>query len=104
MKKYIKSNQDDKYLKANTLANEVEMLFDNNQINAEFLDVKLFDHSIFPRVNIYFRITGDWKHDHLFADNLVQEQFGPKVSITSTDEEDTGDDWYSATHIYTIVL
>lgn len=104
MKQYIKSNRDDAYSKANALANEIENLFNENQINAEFWDIDIYEHPMFPRANITFRIDGDWKHDHLFADDLVAEKFGSKVSISITDEEDSDSDWYAAKHVYTIVL
>lgn len=41
---------------------------------------------------------GDWKHDHLRADNLIQE-IGGRLIRTSVVEED-GSDCYSAVHYY----
>ena len=49
--------------------------------------------------NVYYiTIDGDWKHDHRFADELMQRinlnRLGEK------DVEENGDDWYRSTHIY----
>lgn len=42
---------------------------------------------------------GDWKHDHLRLDWLIEENFDLKRIETETTEED-GSDCYSAIHYY----
>lgn len=42
---------------------------------------------------------GDWKHDHLRLDFLMEENFNLKRIETETTEEDGGD-CYSAIHYY----
>lgn len=44
---------------------------------------------------------GDWKHDHLRCDWIVQEMGWTHISTTEFGE-DTECDWYSATHRYII--
>ena len=52
---------------------------------------------------------GDWKHDHWYADVLIEDFFNKKpevykvvgaVNVT----EENGSDCYSATHIYKIIM
>lgn len=42
---------------------------------------------------------GDWKHDHLFLD-WVMEQNGFELACTRPYGEPTGGDWYSAWRVY----
>lgn len=42
---------------------------------------------------------GDWKHDHLRVDWLMEEKFAPADYWKSVTEED-GSDCYSACHYY----
>lgn len=42
---------------------------------------------------------GDWKHDHLFLDYTMRN-LGFTLAATVPFGEPTGDDSYSATHIY----
>ena len=46
----------------------------------------------------YVRIDGDWKHDHRFADYLL-EQIGLKA-LGQKDIVEDGGDWYESTHTY----
>jgi len=48
-------------------------------------------------VNI--EIEGDWKHDHIFADNIMQENGFTKTNEYIT--HPTDEDWYESTHFYT---
>jgi len=46
----------------------------------------------------YVRINGDWKHDHHFADYLLEQ-----IGLTALGEKgfvDGGGDWYESTHTY----
>jgi len=43
-------------------------------------------------------IIGDWKHDHAYAD-YIMEQNGFK-SISERIIDDTDDDWYISVHYY----
>ena len=54
---------------------------------------------------LYIEIEwGDWKHDHLFADYIVEEKAAENnmvlVAATSILTEENGSDCYSATHKY----
>jgi hypothetical protein len=47
--------------------------------------------------------NGDWKHDHIYVDSLVQTFFNNKglwVSVEQDTTEEAEDDCYSATHYY----
>ena len=55
--------------------------------------------------NKYISISinwGDWKHDHLYIDQLMQGVFGLTCIKEEVTDED-GSDCYSATHYYEIV-
>lgn len=46
----------------------------------------------------YITIDGDWKHDHLRIDYLME---GLNLTrLGEQDVEENGDDWYKSTHIY----
>lgn len=45
--------------------------------------------------------SGDWKHDHIFIDNIMADALGVK-KLSEKITEDTGDDVFSATHFYMI--
>ena len=50
-------------------------------------------------VSIYVE-WGDWKHDHIFLKNLMMENGFQFLGEETDDEEENGDDSYSATHTY----
>lgn len=52
-------------------------------------------------IEIYV-LWGDWKHDHLFLDHIMQKN-GFILKDETIDEED-GSDCYSSTHRYKEVL
>lgn len=55
------------------------------------------------RINVSVE-WGDWKHDHRFADHLVEVAFGEQIKSKSEvmTEEHDGGDVYSADHIYEV--
>lgn len=56
-------------------------------------------------VDISFVIDGDWKHEHLFFNNLVNGELGEFVnSIEEDDIDDSESDTYSSIHTVSIVL
>ena len=56
-------------------------------------------------VDISFVIDGDWKHEHLFFNNLVNGEFGEFVNnIEEDDIDDSESDTYSSIHTVSIVL
>lgn len=59
-------------------------------------------------VELYFSIDGDWKHDHLFARNLVEkwcEENGFAITGSSSQEIGNSDsDWYEAEYKFYIAL
>lgn len=54
-------------------------------------------------LEISVEIDGDWKHDHLYADNLMGNYFGTDLSGIGEDilEESDNDSYYSC-HTYVI--
>lgn len=45
---------------------------------------------------------GDWKHDHLFAENIIMNAFPNSVHRCEITEED-GSDCYSARHLFALI-
>lgn len=85
----------------------IEILFDN--ITNILEENHLYpDYDICPNENkISFGIHwGDWKHDHLFLDHLVQTYLNEKeikfIKSEVTTEED-GSDCYSSIHYYRLL-
>lgn len=100
MKRYIKASTQDRN-KLNDLAARVEKVLSDAHIWAELWDLDYFKD--LPVAKITFKIDGDWKHDHLYADDLVQENFDAMPRIDEKVLEDTGEDSYPATHTYYIL-
>lgn len=44
-------------------------------------------------------ITGDWKHDHIHADNVIKKLFGA-IPISEDVTQEDGTDFYSSIHTY----
>lgn len=80
------------------LANDmVDLLNDNGISSADLVNYEFYNNLPVGMVSI--EIDGDWKHDHLYADELMEENFSVfKVDKAIT--EDTGSDWYPAIHTY----
>lgn len=54
-------------------------------------------------VEVSVEIEGDWKHDHLRADYLMNDYFSDDLVQTSEDVlEDSDNDSYESRHIYVI--
>lgn len=54
-------------------------------------------------VEVSVEIEGDWKHDHLRADYLMNDYFSDDLVKTREDIlEDSDDDSYESCHIYVI--
>lgn len=76
--------------KINTIIDECK----KNHIWAEYED-----DSIGEILNcVSFRITGDWKHEHLAFEYLVRSLFDGVYKICESDIDNTGDDYYSSSH------
>ena len=74
---------------------KVQELMDGENISAE-----VYQYMDLPVIAVDIR-WGDWKHDHLRADYLMEERTGfPKVNQKVTEED--GSDCYSATHYYIV--
>ena len=73
---------------------QVQKLLDDNNIFAEAYAWRCE----IPNV-VCVDIDGDWKHDHWRADALVEERLGG-ILLRKVITEDTGCDWYPATHYY----
>ena len=90
--------------KSQEIVMAIEKVFLDNEIMGELTDVTTvrFDHYTASQATVYFEITGDFRHAHRYADHLVEELY-PSVSIQHIeDDESLTDDWYTATHIYTL--
>ena len=53
-----------------------------------------------PLSSITLEIDGDWKHDHLKANYLLNMKYGNRIkSIQDYSLEDTGSDWGKEAHV-----
>ena len=79
------------------IGNDMTELLDANDIShTELWNYKMFANSSnIAVIDIY--IEGDWKHDHLYANDLLEENF-PILRINEAVTEDTGEDWFPAVH------
>lgn len=74
---------------------KVQKLFDEHKMSYEF--------TIMPRsrqVQVVVRY-GDWKHDHGHLDYIMEQAKYKKIGEACFGE-DTGDDAYCSTHIYSL--
>ena len=59
-------------------------------------------------VELYLVIDGDWKHDHLFAEHLVEQFCKEKgFTIVSSENNEIGNsesDWYKSAHHWYIKI
>lgn len=95
-RKSIKASQDEAIVDDNIIMTVEKMLRDDG-IWAD----AIYDE----RSNLAFYIKGDWKHDHLRADYLVEDYFNKLGYDVEADEEvteETYEDYYPAIHIYKI--
>ena len=49
-------------------------------------------------------VRGDWKHDHLRCDWLIEENVSEVTKFNTKVTEEDGSDYYSATHYYIVKL
>ena len=71
----------------------------------DYFTVERMSYSAFPTGDnkIGIEITwGDWKHDHLYINNIIPERFGLEFDDEEVIEED-GSDTYSSIHYFKIV-
>lgn len=82
----------------------------DRQIDKYLSDNKVWVESVYSDydkdrniLEISVEIDGDWKHDHLYADNLMGNYFGTDLSGIGEDilEESDNDSYYSC-HTYVI--
>jgi len=77
-----------------TLIDKVSKFFKDNDLP--------YDWSVTREGNVEVTVAdGDWKHDHLHLDWVMEENGYGKVSERSFGEP-TGGDWYSSVHVYRI--
>lgn len=73
-------------------------------------DNNFYHEAYISNGNLHIEIQwGDWKHDHWYADCLVEDFFKTKPEVykvlsTKNITEEDGSDCYSATHIYKIIM
>ena len=74
---------------------KIDDLMRENRLFGEKVDER-------PEINmIAYEITwGDWKHEHLRMDWLMEENFKNLRSICNHTTEENGSDCYSAIHYY----
>lgn len=86
----------------------IETTLNDNQIYPEFIDVSEAEIAKDLFVELRLRIEGDWKHDHLYAENLIEEWCNKhNYLITGSKSEQVGDsddDSYIADYVYYICL
>ena len=115
MRRYIVSDGQDRYArnerikaaktKSAQIVSDIEQLFLDNDIYAEYVNSHMSGSTgEYPHLEVSYRIEGDWKHTHGFADELVQDNF----DVFGIREEDVysenDDDYYSSIHQYLIYL
>ena len=82
---------------------DVENLLLDNDICAEFVSSQVSGAlSMFPYVTVSFDIEGDWKHTHLFADELVKQNFDVSFCREIDEYSEDDSDYYTSTHQYSI--
>ena len=84
------------------IANQMTDVLDADGISNELWDYEQYNTLPVGKITIYIR--GDWKHDHLRANYLLKENFDLMPRIDENVTEDTGEDWYPATHTYYVLL
>ena len=90
--------------KINILADEIEKFANDNHVNAELYAVSNNDDT----VDIAFEVSGDWKHDHLAFDHMVDivvdEHNGTIEDMNEDVIDEDGSDNYTSIHTFTIKL
>ena len=81
------------------LADEYVRLLEDNSIPAELYD---YGDGFFS-----VEVDGDWKHDHLASEWILEQEFAPQhgifiLSVQSYTTEEDGSDWYKGVHKYYI--
>ena len=90
----------------NKLEQELYDYFNQKQIYPEYINCK--NAAVCPNIfiEIEYNIDGDWKHEHLFSEHLIEKFIEEKEwVVVGTDKEitnETGCDWYGANHIYKV--
>ncbi len=89
------------------LANDFVEYLRKNEIFAELDDYSIAENQ---RTNDVYGVIdysiewGDWKHDHLYSEDLAKEFFKEDLSISEDVTEEDGSDTYSATHEFSFNL
>ena len=90
--------------KINILADEIEKFANDNHVNAELYAVS----NNADTVDIAFEVSGDWKHDHLAFDHMVDivvdEHNGTVEDMNEDVIDEDGSDNYTSIHTFTIKL
>ena len=89
------------------LANDFVEYLRKNEIFAELDDYSIAENQ---RTNDVYGVIdysiswGDWKHDHIYSEDLAKEFFKEDLSISEDVTEEDGSDTYSATHEFSFNL
>ena len=76
---------------ASVIENKIQGIFKNNDIH--------YDYGVTSETECEINIEwGDWKHDHLYIDYLMQQNGFKKVDEEITEED--GGDCFSSVHYY----
>ena len=78
------------YLK---MEKDIHELMKENHINCEVVKINKEDKMIGVEI-----LWGDWKHEHLRFDGLMEENFNNIRKIYTVTTEEDGTDCYSAIH------
>ncbi len=103
-------------IKNEALKEEIKKVFTDEEVNdlTKSIYDTLEDNGIYPEdayiwnyttyAQLQVTISGDWKHDHLFAEDLIEDVVNSKgYKITNTEEdvtEDNGSDSYTSIHYF----
>lgn len=69
----------------------------NNLSREVNVDLYSYDKN---KKTISFEINGDWKHSHLWFDDLMREQYPEFKHVRTYSLDDTKEDWYDGVHVY----
>jgi len=78
-----------------TMENKIYKLMKENYIKGEIVEERTDRKIIAVEV-----IWGDWKHEHLALDWLMEENFSNLRNTQTVTTEEDGSDCYSAIHYY----
>lgn len=89
----------------NELVNAIEKMLNDHELWVE--EIWSDDETENMPMIIRYEIDGDWKHDHLYSEYLIENYLKEKGYFATRGGEDVtfedGSDWYKAIHTILII-